>query len=159
MSIPIVSMIAVSAIIILVFFMIDGEWNLGDISNLYFRSPFLIQAFINLMVLWLIAFLGARLFSDKKPKTKRGNYSFSFLSFTLGILLHPMVYGIAWFLPVTYSLFGPYNKAMVIFTAPSEMRMTSFASIIFHIFTPQVLLGLVVSAIAFRRGLSKNFTS
>lgn len=153
LSIPAASIITISIITIMVFLMIQGQWSFSDVSNLYLRSPFILQAFINLIFLWILAFSGARLFSAKKPRTKSGNYSFSLLSLMLGVLLHPMVYGIAWFLPVTYSLFGPYHKAMVIFTAPTQIKMTLFENIIFHIFTPQVMLGILVSSIAFKRGL------
>lgn len=156
LAIPITSIVVIFIIMILVFIMIKGELKLSDISNIYLRSPFILQGFINLIFLWILAFLGARLFDDKRPKTKQGNYSFSLLSLMMGILLHPMVYGIAWFLPVTYSLFGPYHKAMVIFTAPVGANPETFVNVIIHLFTPQVVLSLFISTIAFRRGFGEK---
>lgn len=152
-------------------FLIKGDTLSGQslLNMIQVRSPYIIMAFVNLILFFIICLSGARMYGKRRPANRRVYLTIGFTACVCTFLLHAMVYGIVLFIPVSYSLFGPSHITISVFSvAPNvaaslsglKQILPDFLFIILdfliHCAAPQFLTGMFVAAVAFHRARNRN---
>ncbi len=124
------------------------------------RAPYIVQALVNLALLYAVCLCGAMLYSRRAVNTRRGLLAVAAVSAICAVLMHAMVYGIVFFIPAPYTLLTPDHITLRLFAGPDTAPFASNPALchafgaVSHALAPQVLLGLAVSALALRRRAS-----
>ncbi len=131
------------------------------------RGAHIVQALVNFALLAAVCACGALLCTENGIKTRRGLIAAAAVSAACAVLMHAMVYGVVWFVPAPYTLLTPDHMTLSLFAlldkAPFSLDggggLGYAAGALIHLFAPQVLLGLGVSAMAARRAASGQTAS
>lgn len=131
------------------------------------RGAHIVQALVNFALLAAVCACGALLCTENGIKTRRGLIAAAAVSAACAVLMHAMVYGVVWFVPAPYTLLTPDHMTLSLFAlldkAPFSLGggggLGYAAGALIHLFAPQVLLGLGVSAMAARRAASEQTAS
>ncbi|HIQ78920.1 MAG TPA: hypothetical protein IAB77_06635 [Candidatus Scatomorpha intestinavium] len=130
------------------------------------RGAHIVQALVNFALLVAVCICGALLCTENGIKTRRGLIAAAAVSAACAVLMHAMVYGVVWFVPAPYTLLTPDHMTLSLFALLDEAPFALggeglgyAAGALIHLFAPQVLLGLGVSAMAARRAASGQTAS
>ncbi|MFT8637410.1 MAG: hypothetical protein ABF811_05560 [Pseudoclavibacter sp.] len=121
------------------------------------RSPYVIQAFGNLLLLELVSVCGMILCARRLGRSRVLLRIVAVIALICTVLLHAMVWGVDLFVPSSHSLLAPYQRPMLLFPAQligiygNGTVVDSVPSVFIHLLAPQVLLPIVIGIVATRR--------
>jgi Ni/Fe-hydrogenase subunit HybB-like protein len=121
------------------------------------RSPSIVQAFGNLLLLELVFVCGMILCTRRLGRSRVLLRIVAAIALICAVLLHSMVWGIDLFVPSSHSLLAPYQRPMLLFPVQligiygNGVVIDSVLSAFIHLFAPQVLLPIVIGIVAARR--------
>jgi hypothetical protein len=150
--------LAVSLVPLLGGFSLTEFWaQTGSWRALGRRSPYVIQALGNLLLLELVFVCGMVLCARRLGRSLVLLRIVAVVALICAILLHAMVWGVDLFVPESYSLLAPYHRAMLLFPAQlvglygNGVLADSVLSVFIHLLAPQILLPIVIGIVAARR--------
>ncbi len=139
-------------------FSISDFWtDKENLQLLQLRMPSISQAFGNLLLYFMVCTCGALLYSKRWVKARKGFLIVAIISGIAAFFLHSMVWGVDLFIPSSYSLLSPHNRALIIFPVMqgslygNGFLIDHLISVVIHLFAPQVLLAIVVSVLSIRK--------